>query len=223
MILSSRYRRTLVGALALIGTMVAAGDASAAAVGNPGPFVFNIPSGYDSLFTFKTGKQWYIHGSSNYISADLDAVGGVSNIDWNLPDGSFLSGATSVTSELQIQSSSWGVVDVPSATVEFHISAKVRFTYGASFCSTSAFNIVLSTSVWSSLGGGTCSTGYDESTGKYCVVAAGFTVPQLASSACGTHGNDINSLFDLGVSTGTRIQILSGIAINGDTGFPISD
>lgn len=110
------------------------------------------------------------------------------------------------------EGTSTGNVDVPIEKLDFRgFKAKIRFSWnGGSPCLTGAFDLPLTTDEWSISGAGACATGYDETTGEFCVVASGFTVPTLASTACQSHGTAINSAFSLGTSTGTHAQILLG-------------
>jgi hypothetical protein len=200
----------LVGSLAVVALMAVSKDAKAG-VSNPGTFDFNITSGHDSLFQFKSGEKWFIDdGGVGFLEADVDSAGGMSSFSGDLGTGSFnLSGST-LSSTILIQSATSGIVNVTTSTIQFDLSFKVRFAVGGFVCTTSAFSITLSTSNWVSGGGGACSTGYDESTGDFCVLATGFTVPQLPATACNNQGNAINSLLGLGISSGTEMQILLG-------------
>jgi hypothetical protein len=197
--------------------LTASTDAKADVVSNPGSFEFDIFSGNDSLFRFASGVQWEIdNGGAGFIGADIDSTGGMSNLSASFGTGPFTVMGTNVQTTLLIQSASSGLID-PSVTdtLQFDLVLKVRFTWGGTVsCSTSAFNVTLDATTWLSEtgGGGDCGTdGYNSSTGVYCVAAEGFTIPQLAATACNTHGNDINSAFHLGVSTQTYMQIQDGV------------
>jgi hypothetical protein len=202
----------LVGSLSLFAALAVSNDAWAGTVSNPGTFDFIIEAGHDSLFRFTTGKQWATDNNvaGGYLESDVDSVGGMSNFAGELGSGSFALGGGTLTSSLQIQSTTSGIVDVSTSTIQFDLKLRVHFTVGANTCNTTTFSVTLSTSNWASSGAGACSTGYDESTGDFCVLASGFTVPQLAATACGSNGNAINNALNLGVSSATLMQILLG-------------
>jgi hypothetical protein len=201
----------VVAALSLLAVASVTTDARADVVSNPGTFDFNIGSSHDSLFRFTTGKQWFIDdGGAGFIEADVDGSGRMSNMLANFGSGSWSDGTNTFTASLLLQSASTGGINPATGDLEFDLSLKVRFTFNGTACTTSAFAVIPTTAEWSTSGAGACTTGYDDSTGVFCVVNAGFTVPQLAATACGNHGNDINTEFDLGVSSSSYFQILVG-------------
>lgn len=205
---------TIVGILGGLSVITVATDARAD-VGNPGYFEFTVPSGFDSSFRFTTGKNMDLSGGGlGYFSAEIDANGDASDIDSSFPVGTFVDDTTpsnTIRATLELRSSSTGFVDPPTELLDFDLVARVRFTVNnGTPCNTSNFTIHVSTANWNAHVQGVCSVPYDESTGEFCMVGGGFTVPQLAASACDNKGNAINSWLDLGSSPGSYIQILSG-------------
>lgn len=185
---------------------------ASASVSNPQNFEWDITTGHDSLFQFKSGAKIFIDGGgTGYFSSDVDSSGNQTGFGTGLPSGSMTVGTIPISALVQIQSGSTGSIDPAGHDLRFILSAKVRLTYnGSTPCTTSAFTIQLNTANWSAIGGGACSTGYDESSGDYCVYASGFTVPAVAGTACGGNGTALNNALSLGTSTGTVMQILLG-------------
>lgn len=206
-----------VGVLGALSVVTVSTDANAAYVGNPGYFEFIVVGGMDSHFRFTSGTGKIIQlddgTSSHYFFADLDGDGIVSGVGSSFDVGSFNVGGTPVAAELVLQSTSEGRVSVPDEFLDFdEMRARTRFTWnsGQHVCNTSTFVMNLSSFNWSSGAQGVCTTGYRESTGQFCVVASGFVVPALGGQACGGNGDILNGYFNLGVSSGSYMQILGG-------------
>jgi hypothetical protein len=215
MIMNRSWICTILSALVGLTAMTMEGSARADVVDNPGYFEFQVMPGTDSHFRFTSGSGKFIQLAPSlgyYFNADIDSIGVVSNVDSNLAVGTFnnIGGGTSATAELMLLSSSEGFVDPVHNVLAFRTTkARVRFQIGLSACTTGTFTIDLSTENYA---GSECNgVNYDPSTGVFCMSASNFVVPQLASTACSNNGNLLNSYFNLGVSTGSYMQILSGV------------
>ncbi len=208
---------TAVGILAGLSVITAATDASADPVGNPGTFDFIITPGTDSAFWFGSSSALMELAPTNgyFFTADLDSDGVVSGVSSSLPVATYtVAGTPGVTAQLILQGSSEGEVSVPDRLLDFYsMRARVRFTWpsggSATSCTTGVFEIDLSTDNWDPLWG-VCTIPYDESTGEFCMAASDFVVPALGPMACGGKGDDLNTYFDLGRSSGSYMQILLG-------------
>lgn len=203
----------IVGILGALSVMTVATDARAD-VGNPGYFEFTVPAGLDSAFWFASGKHMELSGGGlGYFSAEIASNGDASDIGSSFSLATFMDDATpknEIKATLEFRSTSTGYVDPDAELLDFDIQARVRFSYnGSPVCTSSNFTIHFSTANWD-VGHGVCSKPYDPSTGEFCMVGGGFTVPQLPAAACGGNGNAINSWLNLGSASGTYIQILAG-------------
>lgn len=200
-----------VGVLAGLTVLTVTSHAKAAPVGNPGYFEFIIMP-EESIFKFG-GEHILLHNftASHYFAAEVDGDGYAHDFESNFPAATFVVGTKTITARLELRSTSEGIIDVPSQTFDFNnLVARVRFTVDSVACNTSNFTMAIWTGHWG-LAPEVCSTGYDKTTGEFCVSGSGFTVPQLPATACGNNGNLLNSTFDLGISTWTEMKILGGV------------
>lgn len=232
--MNAKWQMLSVGLLAGLTVFTVTTHAKADPVGNPGDFDFIIApygsaGGNESVFCFRFGDSppnpadfdyhcMMLHDFtySYYFYAEVDGDGYAHDFGSSFPVGQFVdksNGNKPITAQLEFRSSSEGVIDVPSKTFNFNdLIARIRFTYdGSAPCTTSNFTMPMSTGHWAGNSGQVCSTGYDKTTGEFCVSGAGWTIPQLPATACNNHGNDINTELHLGLSTGTYAQILGAL------------
>lgn len=154
-------------------------------------------------------------GYSDWFAAEVDGAGDATGFSGSFSTQLFPITGTfnAYTAELLLQPATYGIVDVPNKVLDFHVTARVRFTYQVSgspqnSCTTSNFTFLMTTRNESF-----CE--YDESTGEFCLSADGFTVPTLAPTACGGQGSNINTYFGLGNPAG-HIFMYKVTAVNED-------